>query len=159
MRLKLALLTMLLVACAATPAPTATPLPLPPAMPTITASIQPPTAVPVECFNDAQFIEDLTIPDGSQLSPGEQALKQWSVLNAGSCNWTNGYRLVRTDSTPVVARAELALFPSRAGEQAVWEVSIQAPNAIGEYQASWQAQAPDGSLFGDPVFVLIQVGN
>lgn len=158
MRRKLFLALPLLAACTTAPSPTATPLPAAPAAPTALETTVPATES-AECSDEAQFLEDLTIPDGSQLAAGEQAVKQWLVLNAGTCNWTNGYRLIRTDATSLVASAELALYPTRAGEQAMWEIVIEAPQAAGEYQASWQAQAPDGSLFGDPVFVLIQVSN
>jgi hypothetical protein len=34
---------------------------------------------------------------------------------------------------------------------------LGAPGTPGEYVSRWQAQAPDGSLFGDPVFVFVIV--
>ena len=150
------LLSVLLPACSAAENPTATAASIatPTASPT---AVVLPTSTPDECSNEAQFLEDPTIPDGTALAAGETAQKRWSVLNAGSCNWTADYRLVRTDDSAVVAKAELALYPARAGEQAVWQVEIASPTEPGEYLASWQAQAPDGSLFGDPVFVLITV--
>ena len=109
------------------------------------------------CINDARFVEDLTIPDRYKAEPGEELDKRWGVLNAGSCDWTAGYRLVRIDDGPIEATTELALYPARAGETGVWAVQITVPRQTGDQIASWQAQAPDGSFFGDPVFVLIEV--
>lgn len=83
--------------------------------------------------------------------------KRWAVLNSGTCDWSAGYRLIRIDEGPIQASDELALYPARAGETGVWSVQLTAPNQTGEQIASWQAQAPDGSFFGDPVFVLIEV--
>ena len=111
----------------------------------------------VICVNDARFVEDLTIPDGQEAEPGEELEKKWGVLNAGTCDWGAGYRLVRIDEGTITGREELALYPARAGETAVWSVQITAPVAAGQHVASWQAQSPGGALFGDPVFVLIEV--
>ena len=129
--------------------PTATDLPPAQAQQSIAAA----------CINDARFVEDLTIPDGQQVEPGDVLDKRWSVLNVGSCDWGAGYHLIRIDDGPIGARPELALYPARAGEAGVWSVQITAPNQTGNQLASWQAQAPDGTLFGDPVFVLIEVGS
>jgi len=110
------------------------------------------------CVNEARFVEDLTIPDGYRAKPGEVLDKRWEVLNSGSCNWGAGYRLIRIDEGLLEAPAELALYPARAGETGVWSVQVTAPVQAGDQLASWQAQAPDGEFFGDPVFVLIEVG-
>jgi hypothetical protein len=112
-----------------------------------------------DCVNDARFVEDLTIPDGYQAETGELLDKRWAVLNAGSCDWGAGYRLVRLDDGLIEAPRELALFPARAGESGVWSVQITAPDQEGDQRANWQAQSPDGTFFGDQVFVLIDVGS
>ncbi len=109
------------------------------------------------CINGARFVEDLTIPDGTQVVSEEVLDKRWAVLNSGTCDWSAGYRLVRIDEGRIEASDELALYPARAGETGVWSVQLTAPTQPGEQIASWQAQAPDGSFFGDPVFVLIEV--
>jgi hypothetical protein len=41
----------------------------------------------------------------------------------------------------------------------VWEVTLVAPTVPGEFLGRWQARAPDGTLFGDEVFVLIEVAE
>lgn len=118
--------------------------------------LEPESAV---CVNDARFVEDLTVPDGHKAEPGEVLDKRWGVLNAGSCDWGAGYRLIRIDDGPIKAPDELALYPARAGETGIWTVHITAPDQAGDQLASWQAQSPDGTLFGDPVFVLIEVAG
>jgi hypothetical protein len=122
-----------------------------------------PTAVPVlaaptaACSNAASFVEDLTVPDGTVVSPGDRLDKRWAVQNSGSCDWGAEYRLVRVDSGDLVGPEALALYPARAGQSAVWQVELVAPQESGEYLASWQARAPDGEFFGEQVFVLIEV--
>ena len=130
----------------AQPLPSATPLPA--------HTLQ---AESTTCINDARFVEDLSIPDGTQTAPEDVLDKRWAVLNAGTCDWSAGYRLVRIDDGPIEAPEEMALYPARAGETGVWSVQLTTPKQPGNQRASWQAQSPDGSLFGDPVFVLIEV--
>ena len=165
---------LLAAGCAApTPAATQTPsaifAPQPPALSSpIVASTQITLATPTPaprptatslCRNNASFIEDLTIPDGTEVLPGEALDKRWSVSNSGSCDWGPDYRLVQVGTSEIQGPAEAALFPASAGSTAVWEVALVAPAAPGEYLGRWQARAPDGSLFGDEVFVLIVVAE
>lgn len=110
-----------------------------------------------DCFDGARFVEDLTVPDGSLAQPGEVFDKRWAVLNDGSCDWGSGYRLVRTDESSIEAAEELALYPARAGETAIWQIKITAPLDAGPHLASWQARSPEGVFFGEQVFVLIEV--
>jgi len=111
------------------------------------------------CDDNASFIEDLTIPDGSQVLPGGALDKRWSIRNSGSCDWGPDYRLVQVGPSEIQSPAEVALFPARAGSTAVWQVALVAPAGPGEYLGRWQARAPDGTLFGDEVFVLIVVAE
>jgi next-to-BRCA1 protein 1 len=115
------------------------------------------------CTNDAEFLADLTVPDGAQFLPGQTFTKKWSVRNTGTCDWGPSYRLVfvsgeaLTAAPGVPGRTELALYPARAGALAVWEVSMRAPDAPGEYVGRWQARDPQGALFGGVVFIKIEV--
>lgn len=113
----------------------------------------------VGCVDDASFIEDVTVPDGTEVLPGAAIDKRWSVSNSGSCDWGPDYRLVQVGSSGIEGPLEAALFPARAGATAIWEVALVAPTEPGEYLARWQARAPDGTLFGDEVFVLILVAE
>jgi hypothetical protein len=115
------------------------------------------TVLAETCENDARFVEDLTIPDGEHVAPGEEIDKRWSVQNTGSCDWGPDYRLVRISGDAFAGPDEVALYPARAGTDAVWQVSLEAPEFLGEYSSRWQAQAPDGSRFGDDVFVVVVV--
>jgi hypothetical protein len=105
----------------------------------------------------AEFLEDLSVPDGSEVPPGAQIDKRWSVENIGTCDWGQGYRLVRVSSDGLAGPDEIALYPARAGTRAIWQVVFTAPDSLGEVISEWQAQAPDGTRFGDEVFVYVVV--
>jgi hypothetical protein len=113
------------------------------------------------CQADARFLEDLTIPDGSIVTPGEEIDKRWAVENAGTCDWGPGYALVRVSNDELSGPAEIDLYPARAGTRAVWQVVFLAPLIPGQYVSEWQAQAPDGTRFGEEVFVdlVVQPGS
>lgn len=158
------------LACAACraqePAPAATAIVSatrePPPQPVLltTSNGQPTSAAPTTraaCKDGAHFLEDLTIPDGTHVTAGQDLDKRWSVQNSGSCDWGPDYRLVHQGSSAIDGPAQVALYPARAGAEATWQVNLRAPQQAGEYQSRWQAQAPDGSLFGDEVFIVIVV--
>lgn len=143
----------------ATRAPTATEGVLRVETPTAppTATITPtPTATP-PCEYDLVFLSDLTVPDGAQFLPGQPIDKQWSVRNAGNCDWGAAHRLVLTSGSAMGPRNEVALYPARAGAEAVIQVPMQAPVEPGQYTSRWQARDPDGKLFGNVIFIKIEV--
>lgn len=82
---------------AATPAPnpTTTLILTPSVTPFLTATLGLSTSTPVHVpFNDASFLEDVTIPDGTTFSPGKRFLKMWRLRNGGTCTWTSDYDLI-----------------------------------------------------------------
>jgi len=103
------------------------------------------------------FIEDLTIPDGTVTSPGEALDKRWLVENNGSCNWDADYRLQLSAGQDLGAQTVQALYPARSGSRATIRIVFKAPLESGGYRSAWQAFAADGTAFGDPIFIDIQV--
>ena len=145
----------------------ASPTPAPPTLDVFVPNVITPTparsvqsgspGVEPSCTNDARFVEDLTIPDGERVEPGQGVDKRWSVQNSGSCDWGPDYRLVRVSADAFGGPDEVALYPALAGTGAVWQVVLEAPESPGEFRSRWQAQAPDGSMFGEDVFVVVVV--
>ncbi len=137
------------------PASRATPTPTPDQ-----ASTQPtlPTPTP-PCTDSLRYIEDVSIPDGSQVTSGESLDKRWNVENNGTCNWDKGYNLKLIAGPELGAPSEQALYPARSGSQATIRILFTAPTEPGVYRSAWQAYNPDGRPFGDPVFIEIQVGG
>ena len=112
---------------------------------------------PTVCTNQARFLDDLSLPDGSVVEQGADLVKRWLVANEGTCDWGPGYRLVHIGGEGLSGPEAVALFPARAGSTATWEVTLRAPGQPGEYRSQWRAEAPDGSLFGDVVYVILVV--
>lgn len=156
-----ALFVLLLAACSRTPPSAPATFSLPHSTPgpatETPALLQSPEPTSPPCINGAVYLEDLTVPDGSIVAPGAEVDKRWSVQNSGTCEWGSDYRLVHVGGDGLAGPDETALFPAPAGATAVWQVLLQAPAEPGEYTSRWQARAPDGSLFGDEVFVVVVV--
>lgn len=140
----------------------ATPVPLPntstaPA-PVNPANMAPlPIATEEPCENDAVFMADLTIPDFSEVMPGEPLGKSWQIRNTGSCSWGPGYHVVFKEGHAMTARLQHALYPARPETNAVVQIDMNAPEAPGDYQGFWRLYDPDGNVFGHKLFIKIIV--
>lgn len=131
-------------------------------LPTATATPRPsptpeePTATPPPpCVSSLRYLGDITYPDGTLVSPGQSIQKQWQVENNGSCDWQAGYRLKLVGGFPLGVFGEVALYPARAGTQAVIEITFTAPPAPGPYRSAWQAFDSNGNPFGDVVYIEV----
>jgi hypothetical protein len=109
------------------------------------------------CTDQLQWMYDLSIPDGSQVSPGSVLEKQWQVKNTGTCNWDNNYTLKLTAGIDMGAASPQMLVPARGGSEAVIQIQFMAPVEQGRYRSAWQAYNPSGQPFGDPIFIEIVV--
>ncbi len=125
-----------------------TPSPLPESLrPTVTPS----------CVDGLTFLEDLSIPDGTQVRPGEALDKRWLVENSGTCNWDQHYRVKLVYGPEMGAAKELALYPARGGTHLTISLQLIAPSEPGQVRSAWQAYNPEGEAFGDPFYIDILV--
>lgn len=100
---------------------------------------------------------DVTIIDGTIMTPGQEFVKTWKIKNSGSCAWGEGYGLVfsygeRMDGQPVPLGVLV-----QVGDEVEVSVNFKAPTAIGEYTSAWQMANASGVTFGKAVFVKIIV--
>lgn len=122
--------------------------------PTTGATRVPPTAPAAgssdikPCYS-ANYVADVTIPDGTIVSPGSTFMKTWRVLNSGSCFWNSTYKFVFM-SGDILGGAYVYDFPGSAapGETVDIPVQLYAPQVAGAYTGTWKIQAPDKTIFG-----------
>jgi hypothetical protein len=98
----------------------------------------------------AEFLGDLSVPDGTLMRPGEVLTKRWGLRNAGSVPWVDRY-LIRlgtqeSRSTPITAvRVRVAdTEPGRAVEASV---DVTAPPFAGTYEVHWKMADSSGRLY------------
>ncbi len=135
-----------------------------PAPPTLTIT-PPSTASPTPICDLAQFIDDVTVPDGTVFQPGATFTKTWRLKNNGVCTWTSGYQLIFDSGDSMSGPATQALAGSVAPGQTVdISVTLKAPTAGGTYRGYWKLRNAAGVLLpvsngfqGTSFFVEIKV--
>lgn len=123
----------------------------------VVTAISPLPTRQVNCDNQLSFLDDLSIPDGMEVSPGEELTKRWLIRNEGSCNWNRGYSLELISGLALGAKKVQELYPARQSTDAIVEINFTAPDNPGRYNSWWQAYDPDGNRFGDPIYMEISV--
>jgi len=109
------------------------------------------------CTSGLIYLEDLSLSDGTVVSPGESLDKRWRVENSGTCNWDARYNLTLVSGPDLGASENQALYPARIGSQAELRIQFTAPQEPGTYRSAWQAHDPQGQPFGDEVYIEIVV--
>ncbi len=129
----------------AVPGVTLPPNPTAPPEPTIPA----PTSITTPC-NRAQFISDVSIPDGTNIQVNQPFTKTWRLKNTGSCTWTSGYQLIfdHGDQMSGPAAQPLTGGAISPGQGVDISVNLASPAAAGTYKGYWQIRDQNGVVFG-----------
>ncbi len=132
-----------------TPEPSQTPVPsqtpLPTAIPSATRSVTP---VPVPC-NRAEFVKDVSIPDGTVVNAGSKFNKVWRLRNSGGCAWTKSYALSFVKGDQMSGASPQSLGVSVPPGQTVdVGVELKAPSNVGAYTGEWMLRDSYGAVFG-----------
>jgi photosystem II stability/assembly factor-like uncharacterized protein len=112
----------------------------------------------------AQFVSDITAPDGAAFAPGAAFTKTWRLMNIGTCTWTETYNL-HFDSgdllgAPSSVRIPVVVTP---GQMVDVSVNLTAPMTAGHYKGYWKLTNTSGTPFGigesagNPIWVDINV--
>ena len=152
----------------AMPTNTSTPTTTPSPIPTITLSITrtsgaPPASgvviQPTSSCNSMAFVSDVTIPDNTNMKPGQKFTKTWRVRNNGTCAWEAGFKLnfIGGDAMGgTTLTLDKAISP---GSETELSVPMTAPNTSGTHRSNWRMATAAGANFGDEVYVIIVVSG
>ncbi|MDH3943116.1 MAG: NBR1-Ig-like domain-containing protein [Anaerolineae bacterium] len=90
-----------------------------------------------------------TIPDNTQVLPGQTFEKTWWLTNNGDCAWSEEYSFVFNRGTSMGA-AESYPFPGYVapGQSIPFTLNLTAPTTPGTYTSFWELSDPDGNIFG-----------
>jgi len=141
-------------------APTSTPVP---ATVTPVPATNTPVATAVSYCDWVAFIKDVTIPDGTSLSPGEVFTKTWRLQNRGTCTWTPDYDIVFYSGAQMSGTTMQVPGYVAPGQSVDVAVTFTAPSAPGHYVGYWILRNASGKLFGtggwadEPFYVDIYV--
>lgn len=117
-----------------------------------------------EVYDDAVYVDDVTIPDGTEVSPGATFVKTWRVRNTGISTWTPQYAVIYgwasdnwksiKNNPPAPAPIGQSVAP---GEEVDVSITIKAPVESGYYQATFRLRNDKGYNFGEWLTVVIKV--
>lgn len=165
---------------------TATPLPAPTDTPATSAPLDTPTAesgigtvaptLPVGTVGTVSTASTLTlcdyytwdtttvdvnIPDGTQMTPGQEFVKTWKIKNAGICTWGAGYKVVYSSGDQMSGQPQPLSGVIGPGQEVEISVQFKAPTKVGAYSSAWTLSNANGIRFfgigAKPVYVKIVV--
>jgi len=135
----------------------------PGSLPTLQASALPPAATATPVCDQATFVKDVNIPDGSQIDPGKSFTKTWRLRNAGACTWS-GYTLILDSGDAMGSTSPQTIGTVAPGDEVDLSVNFTAPTATGSYRSYWRIRNSSGVLIpvlggtqGKSFFVDIKV--
>src|SRR5215208_6768833 len=107
-----------------------------------------PHALAATC-DSAQFVSDLTIPDGTTFTTGAPFTKSWRLLNNGTCVWMASYNVVWVGGELMRSPASLRL-PAVVSPGQMMDISVNliAPPTSGRYKAVFKLTNASGAQFG-----------
>ena len=111
------------------------------------------------CYN-LLWIEDITIPDDTQMKAGEVFTKTWLVQNIGGCAWHAGFTFKNFGGDPMRGNTVTMQEAIQTGSKREISVELVVPSGItGIIQSSWRMSDENGTFFGDTLSVNIVVGD
>jgi next-to-BRCA1 protein 1 len=105
----------------------------------------------------ARFVKDVSIEDGTCMLPSSKFVKIWKMRNEGNGAWPEGTVLSHVGGDQLGAREAVAVTPVAAGEEVDIAIDMVAPGLPGRYISYWRLTAPDGTHFGQRVWVDVLV--
>ena len=101
------------------------------------------------CTDQATYVEDVTIPDGTYIAPEKVFEKVWRLKNTGTCTWTQDYSLVFEGGDHLGAQDDVS-FPREVlpGNTVDLSMTMQAPETNGSYKGYWMLRNSKETLFG-----------
>jgi hypothetical protein len=107
------------------------------------------TTIPTPC-NAAQFVTDVTYPDGTEVGTNDTFVKTWRLKNVGSCTWTSGYKVIFETGDQMNAPASASFTSGTVGPGGTADISVslKAPSTEGTYKGNFKLKDPEGQIFG-----------
>jgi hypothetical protein len=126
---------------------------------TALATSVPPTSPAKDFCDNSIYVADVTIPDGTVMTPGQVFDKTWTVKNTGTCTWTEGYTIIFTSGDLMSGTTRPVGQTVAPQKQVNVTVKLTAPTVPGAYTGVWRLANGKGKSFGEIVSVLITVGS
>jgi hypothetical protein len=104
-----------------------------------------------------RFVADVTVEDGTPFNPGQPFVKIWKMRNEGTTAWPENTRLSYVGGDKLSNVEAVAVPPMDPGVEVDIAVDMAAPSKPGRYVSYFRLLTPDGTRFGQRVWVDIIV--
>jgi hypothetical protein len=144
------------------PTATASPIPiptLPSVAPLPTLGFMVPTSPAASACDNAVYVADVTIPDGTVMTANQKFDKKWKILNSGTCTWSSSYSLGFDSGQQMGGSAAQVTVPVPPGNQTTMTLSLTAPATAGSFTGTWRMRNASSVSFGSFLTVVISVGT
>lgn len=119
---------------------------IPPTLAPLPTNTNQPTATQI--CDKAQFVSDISIPDGTILAPGLAFTKTWRIQNTGTCSWTPSYTIVFDHGDQMSGPSAQALVGNiNPGQTVDISVNLTAPASSSNYKGYWKLRNAAGVTF------------
>jgi len=105
----------------------------------------------------ARFVSDVSIEDGTNINPCQPFVKIWKMRNEGTTAWAVGTKLIFVGGDSLTPTTSIVVPPIEPTAEVDIAVDMVAPSKPGRYVAYWRLACPDGSRFGQRVWIDIIV--
>ncbi len=113
----------------------------------------------VTSCDNSVYLSDVTIPDGTVLTPGATFTKTWSMQNTGTCTWSTAYSIVFYSGNAMSGVTTALSESVSPGGSINISVELTAPSTASSYTGYWRLQNASGTSFGEVVYVHVVSGN
>ena len=124
-----------------------------------TAAVPTPSATPTPGAvrtEDARFVADTSVPDGTVLAAGESFDKGWLLYNSGINAWGAGWS-VRHISGRAFGLTSALLSATNHCRSLNFVARLHAPKSTGSYRGIWRIFDPSGQAIGDRFTLVVTV--
>ena len=114
-------------------------------------------APPPVAKNNAQFNGIESPTDNTIVVPNQSIHKTWQVKNTGNRIWGPDHKLVFVGGNQMGAPSAVNIPLTEPGGVAEISIDIAAPDTGGTHRGEWRLRNPQGTFFGDKLWVQIVV--
>jgi len=104
-----------------------------------------------------RFVADLSVDDGTVMTPQQPFVKIWKIRNEGTLAWPENTRLSYVGGDKLANVEAVSVPQIEPGVEVDIAVDMTAPNLPGRYVSYYRLLTPDGTRFGQRVWVDIVV--
>ena len=119
-------------------------------------------SVAAPCKDTAVLLEDVTVPDNAQMTPGAKFTKTWRFMNSGKCNWS-GYTIAFVAGDRMETPNSAPVPQTEAGKTVDVSVELTAPSLDGAYTGYYELKNSNGETLAigteSTFWVKILIGN